>query len=120
MGRDKRIVTIPRIRFVFKLKYASSFQMTRIQFPLRLAYAITINRSQGQSIDYILLDVCKDVFTHGQAYVALSRIRRNDRIILLVKEDDVYDLSFSGSGKPIPVIRNLIYPKLLLHPPSQI
>jgi hypothetical protein len=118
MGRNKRIVTIPRIRFVFKLKYASSFRVTRIQFPLRLAYAITINRSQGQSIDYILLDVCKDVFTHGQAYVALSRIRRNDRITLLVEEKDFYEFSFSGSGKPIPVIHNVIYPQLLLQPPN--
>jgi hypothetical protein len=118
MGRNKRVVTVPRIRFIFKLKYASSFRVTRIQFPLRLAYAITINKSQGQSIDYILLDVCKDVFTHGQAYVASSRIRRSDRITLLVEEEDFFQTSFSGSGKPIPVIHNVIYPKLLLQPPK--
>jgi ATP-dependent exoDNAse (exonuclease V) alpha subunit len=62
-------------------RHSESQGVQRILFPLKLAYTITINRSQGQSIDYILLDVCKDVFIHGQAYVALSRIRRNDRII---------------------------------------
>jgi hypothetical protein len=94
MGRTKRVVTIPRIRFVFKSKYASSFRVTRIQSLLRFAYAITIYKSQGKSIDYILLDVCKDVFTHRQAYVALSRIRRNDRITLLVEEVDFLKLLF--------------------------
>ena len=78
---------------------------------------MTINRSQGQSIDYILLDLRKDSFTHGQGYVAFSRIRRFDRITLIVNEGDTIDSSFAGTEQPVPIIRNIIYPQLILNPP---
>jgi hypothetical protein len=117
MDTEKRSVIVPRIRFVFKLKYASSFNLTRIQFPLRLAYAMTINRSQGQSIDFLLLDITKQAFEHGQAYVALSRIRKSNRIKLVLNEEDSYPNSFSGQNTPTPFIRTIIYPKLILYPP---
>ncbi len=42
------------------------------QFPVRLAFAMTINKSQGQSVTYVGLDLCTPVFSHGQLYVALS------------------------------------------------
>jgi hypothetical protein len=117
MDTEKRSVIVPRIRFVFKLKYAFSFNLTRIQFPLRLAYAMTINRSQGQSIDFLLLDITKQAFEHGQAYVALSRIRKRKRIKLILNEEDSYPNSFSGQNTPTPFIRTIIYPKLILYPP---
>ncbi len=45
---------------------------SRCQFPVRLAFAMTINRSQEQSVTYVGLDLCTPVFSHGQLYVALS------------------------------------------------
>jgi hypothetical protein len=48
------------------------FAMKHQQFPVRLAFSMTINKSQGQSVDHIGLDLRTDVFPHGQLYVALS------------------------------------------------
>jgi hypothetical protein len=52
----------------------ASWTVHRLQFPLRLAYAMTFNGCQGLTLDKTVLDLCCEVFTHGQLYTALSRI----------------------------------------------
>lgn len=47
----------------------------RKQIPLRLAYAITIHRIQGATLDCALIDIGESIFEYGQAYVALSRVK---------------------------------------------
>lgn len=49
-------------------------KIVRKQFPLRLAYGITIHKSQGMTFDQLIVD-CGKIFADGQAYVALSRTR---------------------------------------------
>ena len=46
--------------------------LRRVQFPVHLAYSMTINKSQGQTVQHVGLDLCTPVFAHGQLYVALS------------------------------------------------
>ena len=50
------------------------FVLTRKQFPIKLSFAMSVNKSQGQTLGIVGLDLQYSAFTHGQFYVALSRV----------------------------------------------
>ncbi|MHB8771019.1 MAG: AAA family ATPase [Syntrophales bacterium] len=52
------------------------------QFPVRLAFAVTIHKSQGKTFEKAVIDVGRGIFAHGQMYVALSRCRTLEGIVL--------------------------------------
>ncbi|KAF7120259.1 hypothetical protein RHSIM_Rhsim13G0061500 [Rhododendron simsii] len=78
------------------------FRMTRRQFPIRLAYALTINKSQGQSVKFVGVDLRTPVFSHGQLYVVLSRCTSFDLVSVLLPKDELDSTA------------NIVYPEVLL------
>jgi hypothetical protein len=86
LGTNAKAAIIPRIRFKFRLP----FEMTRVQFPLRLAYCMTYNKSQGQTLQKVLLDVSVPPFAHGHLIVALSRVTNYSDIKIICQEDQLY------------------------------
>jgi hypothetical protein len=67
-------VFIPRMRLQ-PIEGQLPFTLTRLQFPVRLCFSMSINKSQGQSVQHVGLDFRSPVFTHGQFYVAISRVK---------------------------------------------
>ncbi|GAA0145546.1 DNA helicase [Lithospermum erythrorhizon] len=63
-------------------KYLIPF--VRRQIPVRLCFAMTINKSQGQTLSYVGLYLKQPVFCHGQLYVALSRAKTGSNVKVLI------------------------------------
>jgi ATP-dependent exoDNAse (exonuclease V) alpha subunit len=76
--------------------------LERRQFPVRLAFAMTVNKSQGQSVENVGIDLRIPVFSHGQLYVALSRCTSASRIKVLFSEKE------KGTKTP-----NIVYTQIL-------
>ncbi|CAN1297268.1 ATP-dependent DNA helicase PIF1 [Linum perenne] len=56
----------------------------RRQFPVRTCYSMTINKSQGQTMDCVGIYLPKPVFSHGQLYVAVLRVRSANGLHILI------------------------------------
>ena len=61
------------------------FHMKRKQFPVRHAFAITSNKAQGQTLSYVGNYLKQDFFSHGQLYVAISRVGSKDSLKIYSK-----------------------------------
>lgn len=86
--RKGRIVDIPRIQLNTSTGHSHlPFILYRRQFPVRLAYALTINKSQGQTFQRVGIYIERPIFAHGQLYVALSRCVSRENIRVFIRND---------------------------------
>lgn len=88
-------VLIPRIPMITT---DSSIEFKRLQFPVRLAFAITINKAQGQTLKFAGISLETPCFSHGQLYVGCSRVGTPKNLII-----------YTPNGKTI----NIVYPLAL-------
>ena len=89
---------IPRIKLT-PAPSQTPFEFVRTQFPIQLAFAMTINKAQGQTFGRVGLSLIEPVFTHGQLYVAFSRVRCKQALKVKI-----------GEGKHT---KNVVYPEAL-------
>src|SRR5699024_9959006 len=76
-----RKVWVPRMTFIVDTETSGLEQnFKRRQFPVCLAFAMTIHKSQGQTFDRVGIYLENPVFTHGQLYVAMSRCRDPNKL----------------------------------------
>ncbi|XP_011313387.1 ATP-dependent DNA helicase PIF1-like [Fopius arisanus] len=97
--KSGEMVFINRITLYSEDNYPFTFG--RRQFPVKLAFAMTINKSQGQTFERIGIDLRKDIFNHGQLYVALSRVRSWDSLKI-----------YLGAQRESNVVKNYVYKEL--------
>ena len=81
------IVNLPRIDLA-PSETTLPFTLKRRQFPVIPAFAMTINKSQGQTFDYVGIYLNEPVFSHGQLYVALSRCKSKDNTKIFIRNTE--------------------------------
>lgn len=86
-------VFIPRITCVSNCKQLP-FQIRRRQFPIKVCYAMTINKSQGQTLNKIGILLSRPIFTHGQLYVALSRAKKASNVKIVASPNSLFNVVF--------------------------
>ena len=84
-----KCVLIPRITLA-PSDTELPFTLKRRQFPVRPCFAMSTNKAQGQTLDFVGIHLPDHVFTHGQLYVAFSRVRNEQSVAVHVNNKEGY------------------------------
>ena len=82
---------VERVKSKFML--LKKLYVHRKQFPLILAFAVTVHKCQGLSLDCAIMDLGEQVFADGMAYVALSRVKRLENLYLIAFKEEAIKVS---------------------------
>ncbi|XP_027072018.2 uncharacterized protein [Coffea arabica] len=102
-----KTVLLPRIPLQSADNEKNGIPFKRTQFPIKLCFAMTINKSQGQTLDYVGIYLREPVFSHGQLYVALSRAKTSSAVKVLI-----VPATYSDSATCTKT-RNVVYREVL-------
>ncbi|XP_021722037.1 ATP-dependent DNA helicase PIF1-like [Chenopodium quinoa] len=98
--RQGELVFIHRVNLRPPSSTKYLIQFKGIQFPLKLSFAMTINKSQGQTLSQVMVYLPQPCFSHGQLYVALSRAKKSDKVTVITPQPaEIYST---------PVLKNIV------------
>ncbi|XP_074310825.1 uncharacterized protein LOC141646777 [Silene latifolia] len=100
-------VLIPRMSLTPSANSTLPINFQRRQFPVMVCYAMTINKSQGQSLSHVGLYLPRPFFSHGQLYVAISRVTSKKGQKILICDHDSRTLSTTENVVYKEVFENL-------------
>jgi hypothetical protein len=110
-------VFLPRIPFCPSDDDMFPFRFKRKQFPVKLSFAMTINKSQGQTIPNVGVYLPEPVFSHGQLYVALSRATATTNIKVLTGKCDEEEKEEKKNKEEVSpseiYTKNIVYTEVL-------
>jgi hypothetical protein len=101
-------------RFIYS---SNGFKFTRTQLPIRVAFAVTINRAQGATYDYVALHATYPIWAHGMLFVAVTRVTSPEGLTILCDPNLMVDapggaVDESGSIQRHATTRNIVHPRV--------
>ena len=103
-------VPIKKHEAMFRAKGKRGSEITRLQFPLTLAWATTIHKVQGLTLDEIVVDMRGSRFNPGQAYVAFSRVKKLEGLHIVNFNDKAIKASEDVKSEMQRLNENLLDP----------
>ena len=97
--RKGELIFIPRIP-LYDRSNDYPWTMIRVQFPVRVCFAMTIHKGQGQSMHRVGIYVAQQMFAHGQLYVGVSRATQASRLKIFIEGDKT-------------MLKNIVYKEIL-------